>query len=903
MRRRYLRAGPMALMAAAVTAALALGPANPASALSDNVVSAYSGPAATSWTVQRGGPTAVVTLNRADGSLDVSVRRNGRTILEPAPVGVVTDQADLTSGLHLLHRDNRAVDEKYTTTVGKQLHRSVHMNESRFAFGGKGGARIDLVVRAADDGVAYRYVLPGKDGVTIEHEASAFQPPASSAAWLSTYSAPHEQPYDRSTAASAGSGEYGYPALFQVGDQNVVLAESDLDGRYSGSRLVHEQGTARYEVALADKEVHSDGPLTTPWRTAVIGDLATVTESTLIDDLAPPSRIRDTSWIKPGKVAWSWLAGFNEAQRSLATQEKFVDYAAAHGWQYALVDDGWKTTDWMPQLMDYAHRRGVKILLWMAWTDLDTPAKRDAQLNTVKKWGAAGLKIDFMDSDTRERYQWYDDILKATAARRLIVDFHGSTIPNGIQRTWPQVMSMEAVHGAEQGDVRADNIATLPFTRNVVGSMDFTPMGFQFGQRNTSDAAELALSVIFESGLQNFAGSIEEYRARPELARFLEQVPTVWDETKLLKGSAPGRSAGFARRSGARWFLGEMAAGAARTHRVPLDFLSGGKWRVDVVRDGSDGLVRESRVLTRHDTLEVPGVENGGFAAIVCRAVPGRTSCDLPVRHVPSSTLTVNTRRTAAHPGTVVKLDGSFAIDEFGPVTDVTLSARTPAGWSVEGAGATAAELATGQPLTADWRITVPEKPAYGWTEIPVTATYRDPAAGATAPELSVRRQARVFVSPPGTDYVSDLPFSAESNGWGPVERDMSNGEEAKGDGGPLRIGDRTYDKGLGAHAPSEVTVGLGGTYDRFSTDVGIDKEVSDKGSKGSVVFDVIGDGKVLGTSGVMDSGDAAHAFDIDVTGVQQLTLRVTDGGDGNDSDHADWADARLHIAAGTARG
>nr|WP_052488508.1 glycoside hydrolase family 97 catalytic domain-containing protein [Streptomyces sp. 150FB] len=899
MRRRNLRSGPMALMVAAVSAALALALANPASALPDNVVGSHSGPAATSWTVQRGGPTAVVTLDRTDGSLDFSVRRNGRTVLEPAPVGVVTDQADLTSHLHLLHRSSRAVDEKYTTTVGKQLRRSVHMNESRFAFEGKDGARLDLVVRAADDGVAYRYALPGKDGMTVEHEDSAFQLPASSPAWLSAYSAPHEQPYDRTTAASAGSGEYGYPALFQVGDQNVVLAESDLDGRYSGSRLVHEQGTGRYEVALADKEVHSDGPLTTPWRAAVIGDLATVTESTLIDDLAPPSRIRDTSWIKPGKVAWSWLAGFNEAQRSLETQEKFVDYAAAHGWQYALVDDGWKTTDWMPQLMDYAKRRGVKILLWMAWTDLDTAAKRDAQLNKVKEWGAAGLKIDFMDSDTRERYQWYDEILKATAERKLLVDFHGSTIPNGIQRTWPQVMSMEAVHGAEQGDVRADNIATLPFTRNVVGSMDFTPMGFQFGQRNTSDAAELALSVIFESGLQNFAGSIEEYRARPELARFLEQVPTVWDETKLLKGSAPGRSAGFARRSGARWFLGEMAAGAARTHRVPLDFLSGGKWRVDVVRDGSDGLVRESRLLTRHDTLKVPGVENGGFAAIVCRAVPGRAGCDEPVRHVPSGTLTVDPRQIAADPGTEVQLDGSFAIDEFGPVTDVTLSTKAPEGWSVEGPGATAAELATGQPLTADWRITVPEQPAYGWTEIPVTVTYRNPATGATAPKLSLQRQARVFVSPPGIDYVSNLPFTAESNGWGPVERDTSNGESAKGDGGPLRIGDRTYDKGLGAHTPSEVTVDLGGTYDRFSADVGIDEEKPDKGS---VVFEVIGDGKVLGTSEVMGPNDAAHAFDIDVTGVRQLTLRVTDGGDGNDSDHADWADARLHIAAGTAR-
>ncbi len=341
--------------------------------------------------------------------------------------------------------------------------------------------------------------------------------------------------------------------------------------------------------------------------------------------------------------------------------------------------------------------------------------------------------------------------------------------------------------------------------------------------------------------------------------------------------------------------------GAARTHRVPLDFLSGGRWRVDVVRDGPDGPVRESRLLTRHDTLKVRGVENGGFAAFVCRAVPGRAGCDEPVRHVPSGTLTVDPRETAADPGTEVRLDGGFTIDEFGPVTDVTLSAKAPEGWSVEGPGATAAELATGRPLTADWRITVPEQPAYGWTNIPVTVAYRDPAAGATAPKLSLRRQARVFVSPPGIDYVRDLPFSAETNGWGPVERDTSNGESAEGDGGPLRIGDRTYGKGLGTHASSEVTVDLGDTdtYDRFNADVGIDEETPDRGS---VVFEVIGDGKVLGTSGVMGPHDPAHAFDIDVTGVRRLTLRVTDGGDGNDSDHADWADARLHIAAGTAR-
>ena len=147
----------------------------------------------------------------------------------------------------------------------------------------------------------------------------------------------------------------------------------------------------------------------------------------------------------------------------------------------------------------------------------------------MKEWGAAGLKIDFMDSDSQERFRWYDDILRDTARHRLLVNFHGATLPKGVQRTWPHVMTLEAVYGAEQGTVPAAGLTALPYTRNAVGSTDYTPMGFQFGTRTVSDAAELALSVVLESGFQNFAGSVAAYRERPELARFLEQ------ETALIR--------------------------------------------------------------------------------------------------------------------------------------------------------------------------------------------------------------------------------------------------------------------------------------------------------------------------------------------------------------------------------
>jgi alpha-glucosidase len=283
-----------------------------------------------SWTVhqprhQRDGITAVVRLDATDGTVTLAARRGATTVLEPAPVGVVTAAADLTSGLRLDARHTRRVTEHYTMTTGKQLRRTARMTETRFSFTGRGGARLDLLVRVSDDGIAYRYALPGNGAVTVEREASAFRLPGSARAWLTPYTPNYERVYTPTTAAGAADGSYAYPSLFRVGDTYTLLTESDVDGRYAASRLVHEEGSGHYAVHLADASVTSAGPLATPWRTAVIGDLASVTESTLVDDLAPASRIEDTSWIRPGKVAWSWLDGFAAAQRSLATQQRFVD--------------------------------------------------------------------------------------------------------------------------------------------------------------------------------------------------------------------------------------------------------------------------------------------------------------------------------------------------------------------------------------------------------------------------------------------------------------------------------------------------------------------------------------------------------------------------------------------------
>lgn len=585
------------------------------------------------WTVGwRGGPAAHVRLD--GGAVTMSVTRGRDTVLEPSPVGIRAEQADLTTGLRYAGRKERRIHEHYTTTVGKERRRSVAMTETRLAFTNPDGERLTLVVRAADDGVAYRYELPAGYGAVLG-EASAFDVPDAAPAWLARFRRDYENPFVQYTAGTAPAAEFMTPALFQVGDSYLSLAESDVDGRYSGGRLVHDAGV--YRVGLWDPAVAVDGALRTPWRVLMVGDLATVTESTLVDDLAPRSRVPDRSWIKPGQVLWTWLAGGRPAGQSLELQKGYVDYATQRGWPYVAVDAGWyfdplqwdvtdpnwATNSWMPQLVSYAAERNVRIIVWIHFRDLDTPEERALWLPTLHRWGVAGVKIDFMDSEAQERLRWYDEILPATAENHLLVNFHGSTIPKGIHRTWPHVMTMEGVHGAEKRELPIGHVTTLAFTRNVVGSMDYTPEAFHRAHP-TSDAYELGLSVLFESGLQNLAGTPASYDERPEARAFLEQVPAAWDETRLLSGK-PADSVVMARRNGDRWFLGGGVAGEARTLDVPLHFLKG-RWLVETVHDGPTGLVRDTQVV-RGGSISVSVPANGGFAAVACRATPHTDTC------------------------------------------------------------------------------------------------------------------------------------------------------------------------------------------------------------------------------------------------------------------------------------
>jgi alpha-glucosidase len=567
--------------------------------------------AARDWTVASPDRHLRATVSQAapGAALRLLVRRDGQRVLS----------ARLARGERFGASRRTQVRADFTTPAGKRRVHRLRARELTLRF-----ARLRLQVRVANDGVAHRTLLDGHGPLVVDRQLDRLTLARSARAWLQRLTHNYERPYKPMRLRDAPTGHWGYPALVRTAaDTWVLLTEADVDGRFAAAHL-HTSRTRPGEltVELPRPRVRTTLPLRTPWRVAVIGSLSAIVGSDLPLALAPPARTT-AEWIRPGRVAWSWWSN-SRSPGELATQQYYVDFAAARGWEYVLVDEGWDPA-WIPQLVAYARERGVGILLWARQSALATPARMSAAFELWESWGVAGIKLDFIGSDRQRTMRWYDEVARRTAALHLLVNFHGTTVPRGIQRTWPQVLTMEAVAGAEHykgGRLRprATRNTVLPFTRNAIGSMDYTPVTPSARRRDTTTAHELALSVVFESGLQHFADSPEAYARYPVAQRFLETVPAAWDDTRLLDGF-PGRSATVARRHGDDWFVGAITAGA-RTIDAPLGFLTPGRrYEATVVTDAGGGALTETRrTVTRSDRLTVPLGPGGGFAARIAPA-------------------------------------------------------------------------------------------------------------------------------------------------------------------------------------------------------------------------------------------------------------------------------------------
>jgi hypothetical protein len=473
----------------------------------------------------------------------------------------------------------------------------------------------------------------------------------------------------RRVAPGAASGEYGYPALFELStdaaageDLWLKLGEAGIDGSYPATRLLVEEsrtwGPEQVQTLTVDHDlptvptdhaavpgsaslfhVHfpspafeagarSERPFASPWRTVTIGDIGTTVESTLTTDVSPSSELDATDWIEPGRTAWSWWAEGQTSARDFERQREYVDYAAAQDWDYVLVDrpaapDGQvpPNEEWLPEFVEYASARDVGVWLWSHYAYLDSPEKRAARLPRWADWGVVGIKVDHWDGDTQHHMALYDRLLEAAAEQELMVNLHGCTTPRGRARSWPNLVDYEAIHGAEwyntRQTIRPQHNVIAAYTRNSMGPMDYTPVTFSAPGRLTSAGHELALSVVFFGGLGVIAERPEELAARPVAEAFLAGLPNDWAETVHV-GGRPDTEATLARRHGQDWYVGSITAGRPRRVHVPLSFLRADRpYRATVVRDGAgpDSLIREDRGRVTHaDTLSVPVTANGGFS-------------------------------------------------------------------------------------------------------------------------------------------------------------------------------------------------------------------------------------------------------------------------------------------------
>lgn len=865
---------------------------------------------ASSWRVNgpRGSALDGVVRLDDDGEVALDVVADGDTVLSATRLGLRGSDGDLTTGLTFVERRDRRISDSYTMTTGKSVRRSYVHAESVFTFADAAGARIGIAVRVSRDGVAYRYLLDGAGEHRVDDESGAWEPASDGPAWMQrSYAVNYEAEWTTTTAAAGnGGGSVGFPVLFQQGDRYALVTEADLHGDYSGAHLTHTAGSLRYDVDLFEgRPVTSTGALSTPWRVAVVGDLPAVVGSNLVDDLATPSALDPgTDWIKPGRSSWSWLTDW-DSPRDEARQRDFIDLAARNGWEYVLLDEGWNAS-WVPRTVRYAHTQGVDVIAWFHSRDLRTQEQRDEWLPRLKSWGISGIKVDFMDSDSQEIHRWYDDVARDTARYELMINFHGSALPTGMQRTWPHIMSYESVRGMENG-ISPERSLIVPFTRNVVGSMDFTPVVFSRDNDRTSKAQQVAMSVAYESGWQHISDKPEGYADEPNAMPFLQNLPTTWDEVRLLSGT-PGRDAVLARRSGDRWFVGGLRAGSGEPLALPLEGLTRGKRvLVDLLTDdGANGSATVHTTVRARagETLQVPTANNGGFVAVVCEATRHRESCLEPVVDRPDATLAIDPVEADVEPGATVEVRATFTVADR-DVTSVRLTPELPAGWTADQGTQTVARLSAGRSAKVTWQVQVPADGATGTFEVPIDVGYRAAAGDGGRDRYVAASQATLWVMPPalaGNHHVSDLDWLEESNGYGPIERDRSNGEAAADDGRPITIAGVTYAKGVGMHATGSLTTWLGGTCTAFRAVVGIDDEVLNKPGDtgvGSVRFRVYGDGVLLTETPVLSNDDGGVPLDVDVTGVRRLRLVADEGTDGKNFDHADWADARVTCGEG----
>lgn len=536
-----------------------------------------------------------------------------------------------------------AITEHYTTLHGKHSEVTNVGNRVTLNFKNSQETPFAVQVRAYDNGITFRYELPSEEDktYTFSAELTTFEVSSYAHRWIQAFNTSYEGDFPYQGRGN-NSGAWCYPALFELNGVFTLLTEANIGRSYSSTHLDNTESVNKYRISYPfDYEGYNvgavnpswTGPWTSPWRVLIIGDLKTVVESTLVEDVSDPCKVTNTDFVKPGRAAWVYWA-YNHGTQDYQICCKYVDLAKEMGWEYVLFDWEWENMGNGGNIEDavrYAKNKGIKPMIWYHSNNskMQNHEERIKEFQWHKKIGIVGVKVDFFESDKQHTMQYFADILEDAAQYGIMVNFHGCTVPRGWSRTYPHLMSQEAVFGGEQynnGSMMTTEGARinclLPYTRNVIGPMDYTPVAFTNSQHphTTSFAHELALSVAFESGIQHWADRPEGFYALPyEAKQHMSNVPVAWDETRFLDGY-PGQAFVVARRKGDTWYVSCLnGENKARQQEISLDFLPAGSQLLTCIADGDD---EESfnithRIVTAADNISVSCLPKGGFVLII----------------------------------------------------------------------------------------------------------------------------------------------------------------------------------------------------------------------------------------------------------------------------------------------
>ncbi|WP_255474287.1 glycoside hydrolase family 97 protein [Pontibacter qinzhouensis] len=627
---------------------------------------------------ETGTGTAEAALTSPDKSISVkfsvsdekqafySISRRDTVVLQDSKLGVVMADADFTQGLVLESVSGvEQVQDSYEMLNAKRRNNTYKANKQTYHLRNATGQKVDIIFQVSDDGVAFRYYFPGEstDKKKISKEITSFKLPEGTKAWLQPMSdaktgweqtnPSYEEYYEKEIAVGTPSpikAGWVFPALFRSGGTWLLVTESASYGDYCASRLHAESPGGEYSIDFPQEQEKYPGevlnpestlPWFTPWRMVAIGSLKTIAESTLGTDLAKPAVATDQSYIKPGKASWSWVI-LKDDSTVYNVQKRFIDYAANMNWSYCLIDADWDRKigyEKMQELADYAKTKNVGLLLWYnsagpwntaPYTPRDkmlTRKVRQLEFARLQKMGIKGVKVDFFGGDGQSVMQYYIDILNDAAAHQLLVNFHGCTLPRGWQRTYPNLMTMESIKGMEfitfeqrNADEAPAHTTMLPFTRNAFDPMDFTPVnlsGVPRINRRTTVGHELALSVVFLSGIQHYADTPQGMKTVPAYVKdFMRQVPAVWDDSRFVDGY-PGKLAVIARKAGDRWYVaGINGENSEKKLQLDLSFIK--KTKGEFITDGKEKASFQNNTvdLSANKTQEVILKPNGGFVMV-----------------------------------------------------------------------------------------------------------------------------------------------------------------------------------------------------------------------------------------------------------------------------------------------